>query len=398
MRFLAHQCLLLTKLTAASLCTLSATLTSVSAEDLRISVWGSPFLNAYGESVVKEWNEQRQDSGRVVHNEDAIQRLIQGNIEADVVALSVHDVQQACQMGILEKFDKERIEHPEDLYAKSVLTCGIASTGVTKSIVYSSNAAEARLSVEQFLDTEIFAGKRGLMRSPVLAMELALLADGVPAHNVYLRLATNDGVEQALNKLTGLRDQIQWWWTPQEAVDMITNGKVDMTTMWDFIYKGQPDHWKQSFRKTGPVSVEFDYLAVPVTSQRKDLAADYIGFASSVRGMNVLAPALGEGYLLPRWSQSTFSDVSGNYYACSSGACPCKGGGCSKSCCESSVPLSLVSACTDAGTCGCPGGGCSESCCGSVSSPFSFDWAFWVQNGSWLGEQFQYWMRKEAMY
>ena len=381
----------------ALLFALPVAIASSLAADLRISVWGTPFLEAYENSIVQEWSQKTNKSYYVTSTNDVLQKIMTETLGTDVVAMGSNELQLACETGQLREFSETRIVDIEDFYAGSVLACGIAHIGVTQSIAYSPEASPAALMVEDYLDTTKFSGMRGMWRSPVLALELALLADGVPAQDVYAVLSMDSGVQQALNKLLDMRHQIVWWSNPSEAVALLSSGQVKITTVWDHVYRIQPDNWKQHYSKTQPVSIVFDYLGIPAASKHDELAEGYIGFASSMEGMNVLADALGDAYVLPRGSQIDFVDTSGTVFACSTGTCACQGGGCSVDCCKSSIPLSLVSACGPAGGCPCPGGGCGESCCSLPRTSFSFDWSFWVKNERRLGDAFWKWVRDEGI-
>jgi len=62
-----------------------------------------------------------------------------------------------------------------------------------------------------FFNTKKFPGKRGLRKSPKANLEMALVADGVAAADVYDVLATSEGVDRAFAKLDSIKDSVVWW-------------------------------------------------------------------------------------------------------------------------------------------------------------------------------------------
>src|SRR3546814_14434437 len=65
---------------------------------------------------------------------------------------------------------------------------------------------------------ERFPGGRGLRRTPMVNLEWALLADGVPSAEVYPLLRTEAGVARAFAKLDTIRDEIVWWEDASEQI------------------------------------------------------------------------------------------------------------------------------------------------------------------------------------
>lgn len=83
---------------------------------------------------------------------------------------------------------------------------------------------------KDFWNIARYPGKRGLQKDALSALTIALLADGVPANQVYNTLSTYAGVIRALHKLNQLRPYIVWWTDPKEANLLLQNNKVLMTS------------------------------------------------------------------------------------------------------------------------------------------------------------------------
>ena len=50
-----------------------------------------------------------------------------------------------------------------------------------------------------------------MRRSPLVNLEFALVADGVPLDKVYATLDTPEGVDRAFRKLDTIKEHIVWW-------------------------------------------------------------------------------------------------------------------------------------------------------------------------------------------
>ncbi|MGC5703049.1 extracellular solute-binding protein [Pseudomonas sp. NFXW11] len=79
-----------------------------------------------------------------------------------------------------------------------------------------------------FWDLAAFPGQRGLRRSARLCLELALLADGVKAGQVYATLRQVAGVNRAFRKLDQIRSHIQWWEAGAQPLQWLASGEVSM--------------------------------------------------------------------------------------------------------------------------------------------------------------------------
>jgi len=97
-------------------------------------------------------------------------------------------------------------------------------------LAWDQHRATAAPNWGDFWDVARHPGKRGLRLDPRSTLEIALLADGVPASGVYATLSTADGVDRAFRKLDQLRPYIVWWRTPEDAARIMDNGSALMTS------------------------------------------------------------------------------------------------------------------------------------------------------------------------
>lgn len=83
-------------------------------------------------------------------------------------------------------------------------------------------------SFEDLFDTEKFAGKRMFNKLPSGGvLEAALLADGVPAGDLYPL-----DVDRALSKLDTIKNEIVWWETSAQSQQLLASGEASMGLAW----------------------------------------------------------------------------------------------------------------------------------------------------------------------
>lgn len=102
--------------------------------------------------------------------------------------------------------------------------CGLPSASIDYAMAWDKARFETTPSWSDFWDVARHPGRRSLRRDPRLTLEIALLADGVPANALYRALGTTEGVNRAFLKLEQLRPYIAWWSTPGEAGQILTSG------------------------------------------------------------------------------------------------------------------------------------------------------------------------------
>jgi putative spermidine/putrescine transport system substrate-binding protein len=79
-----------------------------------------------------------------------------------------------------------------------------------------------------FWNTDGFKGRRGLWRSPVTTLEMALLADGVPLDKLYPL-----DVDRAFKSLDKIKSSINIWWTSgAHATQLLKDGELDLMSTW----------------------------------------------------------------------------------------------------------------------------------------------------------------------
>ncbi len=113
---------------------------------------------------------------------------------------------------------------------------------------------------------------------------MALMADGVPADDVYKVLATPEGVDRAFAKLDTIKNDVVWWEAGAQPPQLLADGEVAMTTA----YNGRI--FNAAIAENKPFEIvwdgqilDFDLYAIPKGAPNKDLAWEFIKFATDTQ-------------------------------------------------------------------------------------------------------------------
>ena len=264
------------------------------AESVTMVSWGGSYARACTEAYLKPFTAE---SGIRVRLEDYNGGLSQvraqveaGNVHWDLIDLEFADLVRGCDEGLFEVLDPSILpkgadgSSPEDDYYPNMLSeCGAGM--LFYSTVYAYNherlAGEAPQTIQDFFDLERFPGRRGMRRSPVANLEFALMADSVPADEVYAVLGTAEGVGRAFKKLDTIKDRVVWWEAGAQPPQMLADGEVVMTTAYNGrIFNAQVLE-KQPFTIVWHGQVlDTGHVAIVAGSSNLAAARELVGFAS----------------------------------------------------------------------------------------------------------------------
>ena len=110
------------------------------------------------------------------------------------------------------------------------VTCHSFKEPRTETIVYNLNAYQRDIPdhISAFFDLERFPGKRAVALQAPGLLEMALMAQGVPASQVYHLLSTTRGMELAIGVFAQVKSQIIWTDDHAEAESLLADGSATM--------------------------------------------------------------------------------------------------------------------------------------------------------------------------
>jgi putative spermidine/putrescine transport system substrate-binding protein len=277
---------------------LSTALTGVTfgaqAADVTVMSWGGAYVTSQIEAYHKPFTAT---TGINVISVDAdnpatpIKAQVEaGNVTVDVADVEYADAIRLCDEGLLESIDPavlpaapDGTPATEDFLPGALTDCAVASIVFSTVFAYDTTKfPEGPTKISDFFDLEKFPGKRGIRKGAKANLEMALMADGVPAAEVYALLETPEGVDRAFAKLDTIKADTVWWEAGAQPPQLLADGEVAMTVAWNgrifnaAVAEGKP------FKIVWDGQVyELEGVVIPKGAPNKDAALEFIKFATS---------------------------------------------------------------------------------------------------------------------
>ena len=256
--------------------------------------WGGSYARACEEAYLKPF---AAEAGIEVLLEDYNGGLSEvrsqveaGSVHWDIVDIQFPDLIRGCDEGLFETLDTASLapgadgSSPEDdFYPDLISRCGVAMLFFSTVVAYNHERTTGKVprTIQDFFDLDGFPGRRGMRRTPLANLEFALMADGVPASEVYAVLDTEDGVDRAFRKLDTIKDHVVWWDAGAQPPQMLADGEVVMSTAYNGrIFNAQVlENQPFTIVWHGQV-LEISNLAIVAGSRNLDAARQLVAYAS----------------------------------------------------------------------------------------------------------------------
>jgi len=275
-------------------------LTNIYADQIKVGGFGG----VNGQIQNKVWFEVYQKQS--AHTIESI--ILNGDISKirkqiaigkdlyNLVELNSIDVTRACDEGLLERISFAEIGfNTKSLLNGATNACGVGFVVFSTVLAYNQNhVAHQPQSWADFWDVTNIPGKRGLQKTALYNLEFALMADGVPAQDVYKVLATTEGQNQAFAKLDQIKPYIEWWESNNSILQKLTNGEVVMTSSFSGRITSERDKQGINFIWTDAI-YDMDYWAIPKNSSNQDAVKDFIKFTLQVENQVAFISAINYG-------------------------------------------------------------------------------------------------------
>ena len=280
---------------------LTAGLTGAQARDLTVVSWGGNFQDA---QRIIHFKPYAEESGKPLLDEswEGGYGVLQAKVKAgvpnwDVVEVESEELALGCADGIYEKIDWVKLGGKDKYLPAAVNECGVGNIVWSTGLSYDgAKLKEAPKSWADFWDTKKFPGKRGFRKGPKYALEFALMADGVPAEEVYTVLSKPEGVDRAFKKLEELKSDIIWWEAGAQPLQLLASGEVTMTTAYNGRISGLNRSEGKQFGFMFPGSIyAIDSWVILKDSPNKEAAMDFIAYASKAENQAKLPEYIAYG-------------------------------------------------------------------------------------------------------
>ncbi len=268
---------------------------AATAGTITVVSWGGAYTKSQVEAYHKPWMEM---TGNTIVSEDYNGGLAEikaqveaGNVSWDLVDVELSDAVRGCDEGLLEEIDKSILPPApdgtpaeEDFIEGALQDCAVANIVWSTIFAVDTSKTTGVDSIDDFFNLADFPGKRGMRKGAKANLEMALMADGVPADEVYDVLSTDEGVDRAFAKLDTIKDSIVWWEAGAQPPQLLADGEVTMTTAYNgrifnaAVAEGKPFEviWDGQI-------MDFDLWVIPKGAPNKDLALDFIAFSTDTQ-------------------------------------------------------------------------------------------------------------------
>lgn len=261
---------------------------------LTVATWSGPYGRAQASALFRPFGEDRRVDVRIALYDgglEELRRMVSArHYDWDVMDLELPDAIAACRLGLLEPLETASLPPgadgtpaQRDFVPNALGPCWVGSVVYAQVVAYSSRRfGDARpQTIADFFDLARFPGPRAMRRgSAKFNLELALLADGVPAANVYAVLATPAGILRALAKLDSIRHALIWSTSSAESVAMLKDGHAAFATALNGDLYDAAQHGNGVRAIWDHALYELDVFGVPRGNPQKARALDFIRFAT----------------------------------------------------------------------------------------------------------------------
>ncbi len=275
--------------------------TSLAADAITVVSWGG----AYTDSQIKAFHKPfTEETGIVVQSVDydgnvapIKAQTLSGNVVWDVVDVELPNAIRLCDEGLLEPISADDLAPApdatpatEDFLPGTLYDCAagnvVWSTVIAVDTRDFGDGDKAPAKLVDFFDIEAFPGKRGMRKTPKGNLEMALMADGVAAGDVYAALETPAGRDRAFAKLDTIKDRVIWWDAGAQPPQLLADGEVVMTTAYNGRIFNAVYAEDQPFEIIWDGQVwDIDLWVIPQGTPNKQAALDFVRFATSTQPM-----------------------------------------------------------------------------------------------------------------
>jgi len=268
---------------------------AASAGTITVVSWGGAYTKSQVEAYHKPWIAE---TGNQIVSEDYNGGLAEikaqveaGNVSWDLVDVELSQAIRGCDEGLLEELDLSMLPDgadgtpaADDFVEGALSDCAVANIVWSTIFAFDSSVTPGVNSIDDLFDLEAFPGKRGLKKGAKTVLEMALMADGVPASEVYAVLGTDEGVDRAFAKLDTIKDDVVWWESGAQPPQLLADGEVIMTTA----YNGRI--FNAAIAENKPFEIvwdgqilDFDLWVIPKGAPNKELAMEFIAYSTDTQ-------------------------------------------------------------------------------------------------------------------
>ncbi|SDJ24179.1 putative spermidine/putrescine transport system substrate-binding protein [Nonomuraea maritima] len=255
-------------------------------KQLTVVMWGGDDQKKAVAAYVEPW--AKANGVTVKQDSPTDYAKFRAQVESKKVSWGVVEVEPnfavtACENGWAVKLDPAKVDMSK-VKKELVSECAAPLLEYAFTIAYNTKAYSAENHPKtwaEFFDTAKFPGKRGFWKYATGAMfEAALLADGVPADQLYPL-----DIDRAFKKLDTIKKDIVFYETGEQQQQLVSSGEVPLIQAWNgrifaAAEDGQPvaNEWNQHL-------LSYDQVVIPAGYRDTALAQEWLNnFLADAKG------------------------------------------------------------------------------------------------------------------
>ena len=280
---------------------LSTALTGVAfaaQADVTVMSWGGSYTTSQVEAYHKPFTAATGINVVSVDSDNPAPQIKTqveaGNVSVDVADVEYADAIRMCDEGMLEEIGMDALPAgadgtpaADDFLPGAVTDCAVAT--IVFSTVYGYDTTKFEkppTTIADFFNTADFPGKRGMGKRAKANLEMALMADGVPAAEVYATLSTPEGVDRAFAKLDTIKKDVVWWEAGAQPPQLLADGEVTMSTAYNGRLFAAEVSEAKPFKTVWDGQVyEYDLFVIPKGAPNLEAAMEFVKFATSTQAL-----------------------------------------------------------------------------------------------------------------
>ncbi|MBO27307.1 MAG: spermidine/putrescine ABC transporter substrate-binding protein [Rhodobacteraceae bacterium] len=271
------------------------------ADEMTIVSWGGAYSNSQQKAYHDPYMEKT--GVKIINDESSAEAVSKlramkeaGNVTWDVVDVVASDALRLCDEGLAMEIDPDEMLAEGDDGSSASDDFGELLVGdcFIPQIVYSTTVGYRTdligdtppTDICAIFDTETYPGKRSLEKRPIGNMEWALLCDGVDKEEIYDVLETEEGQQQALDKLATIKDDVIWWSAGADTPQLLADGEVIMGSTYNGRLFSLIEEQDQPVAMMWDAQVfDLDGWIIPtgLSEERQARALDYVRFATDTQ-------------------------------------------------------------------------------------------------------------------
>lgn len=157
-------------------------------------------------------------------------QVLSGSPSFDLVALGCAEGARAAKEGLLEPLDYSLIPNAKDIDPNLRSEHTVGEWTFSTVLAWNTKTVKNPPSTwAEFWDVKKFPGRRALSANARQMLEIALVADGVPADKLYPL-----DLDRAFKKLEEIKPNLALWWSSgAQSVQLLNDGEIDMQAIWN---------------------------------------------------------------------------------------------------------------------------------------------------------------------